>query len=453
MVQKGRSLHIGLNNVDQQAYEAQGWVVPQLAGCLNDAKAMQFLAAGQGFITHSLADDQATASEVIRMVSSLGKDLEAGDMFLLTYSGHGGQVTDVNGDEDDAMDETWILYDRMLIDDELFQLFSQFAPGVRIFMLSDSCHSGTVARMIVQKAVIEKYRELTAVSAGVGAGAAMRGTLIADRDVVRAGDTKSRRDIANITRAAAVSREVRFRGVPTAMSEVLYRGRQQEYDTFQYLSGRPKDAAFGPGLILISGCQDNQLSQDGDTHGLFTQNLLDVWNAGFTGNYRDLWSRISSNMPSDQTPNFFTLGDVASFRDERPFTIKTQTYDPAGQPPKMWVDGATSRSRTAGAPDFRVDTQGAPYYVVEFATDLDLFDADTHGNERNANTFWASWEESPVMRAEYSFYPMPNTVWNALKGANRIYFRVGTTTAEEDYPDYTVSTDDVTTTGPYLTIV
>jgi hypothetical protein len=431
MLQKGRSLHIGLNNVDQQAYEAEGWVVPQLAGCLNDAKAMQFLAADQGFITHSLTDDQAIASEVIRMVSSIGKELETGDTFVLTYSGHGGQVSDVNGDEDDSLDETWILYDRMLIDDELFQLFSQFAPGVRIFMLSDSCHSGTVARMIVQKAVIEKYRELTAVPVGVGAGAAMKGALIAGGDVVRAADTKSRRDIANVKRAASVSREVRFRGVPTAMSEALYQGRKREYDTFQYLSGRPKDATFGPSLILISGCQDNQLSQDGDKNGLFTQNLLDVWNAGFTGNYRELWNRISSNMPSYQTPNFFTLGDVSSFRDERPFTIKTQTYNPSsGLVPKMWVDGgSTSRSRSAGAPDFRVDTQGAPYYVVEFATSLELFDSENHGNERSESTFWASWEWSPLMRSEFSFYPMPNTAWNALKSANRIYFRVGTTTA------------------------
>ena len=245
-----------------------------------------------------------------------------------------------------------------------------------------------------------------------------------------------------------------MRGVSTVAAETLYRQRKVEYDTFQYLAGRPKDAAFGPNLILISGCQDNQTSLDGDTNGLFTQNLLEVWKGGFSGNYREFWSQISSKMPPEQTPNFFTLGDVSAFNAERPFTINTQTFNPSGQPPRMWVDGgATSRSRTAGAPDFRVDTQGAPFYVVEFATDLDLFDADGHGDERNETNFWASWAESPVMRAEYSFYPMPNSVWNALKGASRIYFRVGTTTAEEDYPDYAVSTDDVATSGPSLAIV
>ena len=39
-----------------------------------------------------------------------------------------------------------MLYDRQLIDDELYQLWSAFTAKVRIVMLSDSCHSGTVAK-------------------------------------------------------------------------------------------------------------------------------------------------------------------------------------------------------------------------------------------------------------------------------------------------------------------
>ena len=29
------------------------------------------------------------------------------DMFLITYSGHGGSVVDLSGDEPDFRDETW----------------------------------------------------------------------------------------------------------------------------------------------------------------------------------------------------------------------------------------------------------------------------------------------------------------------------------------------------------
>ena len=49
-------------------------------------------------------------------------------------------------ENEDGYDETWVLYDRQLVDDELYTLWSKFAPGVRIVVLSDSCHSGTAIR-------------------------------------------------------------------------------------------------------------------------------------------------------------------------------------------------------------------------------------------------------------------------------------------------------------------
>ena len=57
------------------------------------------------------------------------KALSAGDLFFLTYSGHGGQVPDVTGDEADKQDETWCLFDGQLIDDELYFELSRFASG------------------------------------------------------------------------------------------------------------------------------------------------------------------------------------------------------------------------------------------------------------------------------------------------------------------------------------
>jgi hypothetical protein len=45
--------------------------------------------------------------------------LAPGDILLLAYSGERSQVSDVHGDEPDAQDETWVLSDRQLVDDEL----------------------------------------------------------------------------------------------------------------------------------------------------------------------------------------------------------------------------------------------------------------------------------------------------------------------------------------------
>ena len=120
-----------------------GWS-GQLNGCVNDAVALQAIAESMGFGSTLLTDSEATSVRVIQEIVATAHILEAGDILLLTYSGHGGQGYDANGDEPERKDETWVLYDRELIDDELYSLWSQFAPDVRIFVMSDSCHSGTV---------------------------------------------------------------------------------------------------------------------------------------------------------------------------------------------------------------------------------------------------------------------------------------------------------------------
>jgi hypothetical protein len=79
---------------------------------------------------------------------------------------------------------------------------------------------------------------------------------------------------------------------------------------------------FAARAILISGCQDNQSSADGAHNGAFTGRLLTVWNRGnFDGNYATFHARIKAGMPADQTPNLFTMGSVASFLKQKPFTV------------------------------------------------------------------------------------------------------------------------------------
>jgi metacaspase-1 len=155
-VATGISLHIGLNSVDTTHY--RGWD-GKLRGCEQDAHDMQHVADGLGYSSTLLLTKDATVANVTGAIEAAAKALGPGDTFFVTYSGHGGQVPDTNGDErtaatdevgafPDRYDETWVLYDRMLIDDELFALWSQFVPKARIIMLSDSCHSGTVAKAL-----------------------------------------------------------------------------------------------------------------------------------------------------------------------------------------------------------------------------------------------------------------------------------------------------------------
>jgi hypothetical protein len=75
--------------------------------------------------------------------------------------------------------------------------------------------------------------------------------------------------------------------------------------------------------ILISGCQDNQLSSDGAFNGLFTGTLLRTWaNGAFTGNYQELYKALVTKMPPDQTPNYFTAGTAnPTFESQAAFIV------------------------------------------------------------------------------------------------------------------------------------
>jgi hypothetical protein len=161
----GKSIHIGLNRVDPAAYN--GWD-GALGGCVNDANSMRDIAASLGYAHRLLLNEQATSLRVLEEISGAARSLAGGDILLVTYSGHGGQVYDTGGDEDDNMDETWVLYDREVVDDELAALWSQFAEGVRIVVLSDSCHSGTVAK--------QKFIDEARAKNPGGVGALSRGT-------------------------------------------------------------------------------------------------------------------------------------------------------------------------------------------------------------------------------------------------------------------------------------
>jgi len=242
----------------------------------------------------------ATRNGVLSAVRSAAKKLKGGDFFFLTYSGHGGQIDDVSGEEDDK-DETWCLYDGQLIDDELYCELSRFEAGVRVLVLSDSCHSGTVTRAAYQP---------TAQPAGF------------------------------------VGPTWRSKMMPPSVAMRTYRNNMKFYDALQRNvaknAGKTLEAdpdtmlgriavssrltaiaeGFNPAVILISGCQDNQTSMDGDHNGAFREQLLQVWNNGdYKGTYAKLHAAIRARMPATQSPNLFTLGDSAKFVRANPFSV------------------------------------------------------------------------------------------------------------------------------------
>lgn len=275
---KGISLHLGLNSVNPSHYA--GWAGP-LTACEFDAKDMASLAKDNGFQVKTLLTKNATRKNLLAAFAKAVSSLSKGDIFFLTYSGHGGQVNDLNNDEADGLDETWCLYDGEFIDDELYFELSKFKEGVRVIILSDSCHSGTVTKAAF-------YSGVTGYS-------------------FRESDSPPK-----------------FRAMPDVVAERTYRKNKKFYDAIlknkKLKNAQEKVMAS---VILISGCQDNQLSMDGDFNGLFTGKLLSVWKNGiFAGDYLTFYKKILGKMPPDQTPNFFETGKPnPAFKNQRPFKV------------------------------------------------------------------------------------------------------------------------------------
>jgi hypothetical protein len=238
---------------------------------------MATLLQSRGFGVTTLLTKQATRDAVKKAIADVAQVAKPGDIFVYTNSSHGGQLPDLNGDEDDGLDETICMYDGELVDDEIWALLAAFAQGVRVFSLSDSCHSGTMLRLM---------------PSGEAVVAQLRGRIP--------------------------------RAMPQEIAARVYRANQGMYDKILRAPAlKAVRDSVKASVLLISGCMDNQTSSDGTFNGLFTGTLLRVWNGGkFTGNYKKFWKRIVSLMPSDQTPNYFwaTTRD-ASFERETPFTI------------------------------------------------------------------------------------------------------------------------------------
>ncbi len=171
----------------------------------------------------------------------------------MTFSGHGGRFPDLGGDEGaDGVDETLCLFDRELLDDELFIEWCEFSAVVRIVMLADSCHSGTVHR---------------------GGG--------------------------------QLPADVRWRGVRRAsQSAILRRHREQYVAVARQTAARRRGTRLRAHVLLLAACADDERAAEGRTHGLLTEAVLGV--APGARHYDDLLDGCRLRLRGIQTPRLVT---------------------------------------------------------------------------------------------------------------------------------------------------
>jgi hypothetical protein len=73
------------------------------------------------------------------------REAERKRVVFIYYLGHGNQTRDVNGDEEDGMDELWVLRSgERILDDEISLIFKDIPANSKVVLISDSCSSGTM---------------------------------------------------------------------------------------------------------------------------------------------------------------------------------------------------------------------------------------------------------------------------------------------------------------------
>jgi hypothetical protein len=337
----GLALCVGLNSVNPNAY--RGWK-GALRGCVPDAEFMSSILRPAGFKVRTLwdqdtakkknkADDVGTIANVKKYIrrAALGQNnqggLQKGDTFIVTYSGHGSQRTDFNNDESDSKDETWCLFDGEMVDDERAELWTLFNPGVRIVLISDSCHSGTVAKApFFQDAFIEAASEVLSSDAAAAARSGPQA-----RDLVPPSQPDEelanlKRMFENVTqrsrsRDAADNTDVLnqyslFRQMPDEVRSVLDNDPDYQAQAAAQTQNIPREVAqlrndkLKTRVLAIGACQDYQTAGDLSTNGLFTARLKQVWNGRQARTYGEFFSLIRKAMPDHQMPNLDVFGQL-----------------------------------------------------------------------------------------------------------------------------------------------
>ena len=278
MMAKGISIHIGMEYIDSAHYGNDG----ALRTCGKDCLDMKELAESQNFESSKVfLNEDGTREAVTQAIVDASEALEAGDMLFISYSGHGASVPDETGDEEDGKDESWCLFDGFLLDDELHALWTRFEEDVRIMIVSDSCHSGTVTKLLPgqdpKTMIVSKF-------------------------------------------------------FPDDEAERVYIEHKSMYLKVKAQAAEFLDKELKASVKLIAGCQDDESSYvlPADENSLFTREFNRVWDAGqFVGTTVEFFEEVKKGVETIahknkiyQMPNLYDIGKRnESFNTQRPFGI------------------------------------------------------------------------------------------------------------------------------------
>lgn len=139
-----RVLHVGVG----RPHGAYGATLVDLAAYVASADDHLIVLADQlGVQRERRFGHDANRDDVAAAIVDVAEAMRAVDagLFVLAFTGHGGQIDDRDDDETiDHLDECWGLDDRPLVDDELARLLSAFSPRVHVVLISNCCFAAGI---------------------------------------------------------------------------------------------------------------------------------------------------------------------------------------------------------------------------------------------------------------------------------------------------------------------
>lgn len=122
----------------------------ELRGCIHDAENLnRYFTSHYSFENKKLLTDHTeikpTRENIIFELTNMLQNAKEGDTCIFTYSGHGIQLYDRDGDEIDGADESIITLDlKFLVDDDFYKIIDKnIKENVNLILIMDCCNSAS----------------------------------------------------------------------------------------------------------------------------------------------------------------------------------------------------------------------------------------------------------------------------------------------------------------------
>jgi hypothetical protein len=279
-----RSIHIGTNELDPAHYRG---AFARLAACERDAEAMAGAAAAAGIQERTiLTGRRATAENVVRALAEARDALAGGGLLVVTFSGHGTRLPNQPpyDTEIDGCDEAFCLYDRLMLDDEIRCRLAEFPAGVRILLLVDSCHSGSMA--------------------------------VARAGTRASGPGDPPPDLGGWGKRGTI----RARALGDSAAVATYEAQREVYEAIRRTHSGVRSVQMRATVILISACKEWETAREDDDAGLFTATVVRLLASGEIDSHLRLVQAVYDRTSRYQRPDFLVLDRPdPDFERARPF--------------------------------------------------------------------------------------------------------------------------------------